>query len=52
MAMEKEMAVFLPGESPWTEQPGRSVHGVAKSRTRLSDEAHRTQTGKVGGDAD
>ena len=21
---------------PWTEEPGRSVHGVTKSRTRLS----------------
>ena len=31
--------VFLPGESPWTEEPGglRTVHGVAKSRTRLRD---------------
>ena len=26
--------VFLPGESPWTEEPGgATVHGVAKSRT-------------------
>ena len=22
---------------PWTEEPGRLVHGVAKSRTRLSN---------------
>ena len=28
--------VFLPGESPWTEEPG-GLHGVAKSLTRLSD---------------
>ena len=24
---------FLPRESPWTKEPGRLVHGVAKSRT-------------------
>ena len=32
--MEKGTAtpVFLPGESPWTDEPGRlTVHGVAKS---------------------
>ena len=34
--------VFLPGESPWTEEPGEvgvgfTAHGVAKSWTRLSD---------------
>ena len=29
--------VFLPGESPWTEEPGGLVHGVAKSWTPLSD---------------
>ena len=28
--------VFLPGESPWTEELG-GLHGVAKSLTRLSD---------------
>ena len=27
--------VFLPGESPWTEEPGPTVHGVTKSWTRL-----------------
>ena len=27
--------LFLPGESPWTEEPGRLVHRVAKSRTPL-----------------
>ena len=29
--------VFLSGESPWTEEPGRllAVHGVAQSWTRL-----------------
>ena len=27
---------FLPGESPWTEEPGgATVHRVAKSQTRL-----------------
>ena len=26
--------VFLPGESPWTEEPGgAAVHGVTKSQT-------------------
>ena len=30
--------VFLPGESPWTEEPGR-LHGVAKSRTQMSNQA-------------
>ena len=30
--------VFLPGESPWTEDPGGlQSMGVAKSGTRLSD---------------
>ena len=31
--------VFLPGESPWTEQPGRlhTVHGFTKSQTQLSN---------------
>ena len=24
-------------EIPWTEEPGRLVHGASKSRTRLSD---------------
>ena len=28
--------VFLPGESPWTEEPG-GPPGVAKSQTRLSN---------------
>ena len=35
--LEKEMAIHsstLAGKIPWTEEP---VHGVAKSRTRLSD---------------
>ena len=27
----------LAWKIPWTEEPGRTVHGVAKSRTRLSD---------------
>ena len=29
--------VFLLGESPWTEVPGATVHGVTRSQTRLSD---------------
>ena len=29
-------AIFLSGESPWTEEPDRAtVHGIAKSQTRL-----------------
>ena len=40
--LEKGMAAVssvLTGQFPWTEEPGRLhvVHGVAKSRTRLSD---------------
>ena len=40
--MEKEMAThssILAWRIPWTEEPGglHTVHGVAKSRTRLSD---------------
>ena len=40
--LEKEMATHssaLAWKTPWTEEPGRlhTVHGVAKSRTRLSD---------------
>ena len=40
--LEQEMAPHsstLAWRIPWTEKPGRlqSVHGVAKSRTRLSD---------------
>ena len=40
--LEKEMAThssILAWKIPWTEEPGRlqSVHGVEKSRTRLSD---------------
>ena len=40
--LEKEMAIHsstLAWKIPWTEEPGRLhvVHGVAKSRTRLSD---------------
>ena len=37
--LEKEMAThsgILAWRIPWTEEPG-IVHGVAKSRTRLSD---------------
>ena len=38
--MEKAMACHfstLAWKIPWTEEPSRLVHGVAKSRTRLSD---------------
>ena len=39
--LEEEMAThsrILAWKIPWTEEPGRAtVHGVAKSRTRLSD---------------
>ena len=39
--LEKEMAThssILTWKIPWTEEPGRfTVHGVTKSRTRLSD---------------
>ena len=38
--LEKEMAIHsstIAWKIPWTEEPGRLVHGVAKSRTRLRD---------------
>ena len=38
--LEKEMATHsstLAWNIPWTEEPGRLVHGVTKSRTQLSD---------------
>ena len=39
--MKKEMAIHsstLAWKIPWTEEPDKAtVHGVAKSRTRLSD---------------
>ena len=39
--LQKEMAThssILAWKIPWTEEPGRAtVHGVAKSRTQLSD---------------
>ena len=42
--LEKEMAThssILPWKIPWTEELGRAtVHGVTKSRTRLSDFTH------------
>ena len=28
---------FLPGESPWMEEPKGLIHGVTKSQTQLSD---------------
>ena len=36
-SLEKEMAThssILAWEIPWTEEPGRLVHGVAESRTK------------------
>ena len=38
--LEKEMATHsstLAWKIPWTEDPGATDHGVAKSQTRLSD---------------
>ena len=39
--LEKEMAIHsrtIAWKIPWTEEPGKAtVHGVAKSPTRLSD---------------
>ena len=39
--LEEGMAthsIVSPGESPWTEEPGRLlVYGVAKRQTKLSD---------------
>ena len=38
--LEEGMAThssILAWKIPWTEEPGGAVHGVAKSRTRLSD---------------
>ena len=38
--LEKGMAThssILAWRIPWTEEPGRLVHGVTKSRTQLSD---------------
>ena len=38
--LEEEMAIHsstIAWKIPWTEEPGRLVYGVAKSRTRLSD---------------
>ena len=32
--------VFLPGESPWTEEPGGLQSVGSQSRTGLSDSAH------------
>ena len=40
--LEKQMATYssiLVWEIPWTEEPG---HGVAKSRTQLSEHTHDT----------
>ena len=35
--------VFLPGESPWTEEPGgATVHGVTRRRPQLSDYAQHS----------
>ena len=38
--LEKGMAThssILAWRIPWTEEPGKLVHGVTKSRTQLSD---------------
>ena len=38
--LEKGMAThssILAWRIPWTEQPGRTGHGITQSRTRLSD---------------
>ena len=38
--LEKGMAIhsrILAWRIPWTEEPGRQVHGTAKSRTQLSN---------------
>ena len=43
-ALEKRMVTYasiLAWEIPWTEEPsGVQVHGVTKTQTRLSNEAH------------
>ena len=31
--MANHSSIFLPGESPWTEEPSATVHGVAESDT-------------------
>ena len=38
--------VFVPGESPWTENPGRlpGVHEVARSQTGLNNYAQRSES--------
>ena len=43
VSLEKAMAPYsrtLAWKIPWTEKPGRLLHWVAKSRTRLSDFFH------------
>ena len=38
--LEEEMAIHsstIAWKIPWTEEPGRLVYGVTKSRTRLSN---------------
>ena len=52
-ALEKGMTThssILAWRIPQTEEPGgwQGVHGVAKSRTRLSDSAHRGQSKGTG----
>ena len=36
------MPVFLPGESPWTEEHDKLPSMGLQSRTRLSDRTHKT----------
>ena len=48
-ALEKEMAIHsstIAWETPWTEEPGRLVHGVAESDTteRLHSHFHSQLT--------
>ena len=38
--LEKGMAVFLPGESPWTEKPSEVAKSMGSQRVRLSNLAH------------
>ena len=41
-------AVFLPGDSPWTEEPWRAtIHRSAKSQTRLNQLSTHSRTGLI-----
>ena len=41
---------FLPGESPWTEKPGATVHGVTSNRERKRHSNHVTLHPEGGGE--